>query len=35
METPPLKQAGRMIQLPPEEAAREIVRFLREEAKIL
>lgn len=35
LQTPPAKQAGRIIQLPPEEAAREIVRFLREEAKIL
>ncbi len=35
LETPPAKEAGRVIQLPPEEAAKEIVRFLREEAKIL
>lgn len=35
IEPPPAKQAGRIIQLPPEEAAREIVRFLREEAKVL
>lgn len=35
LELPPAKEAGRVIQLPPEEAAKEIVRFLREEAKIL
>ncbi len=35
LETPPAKKAGRIIQLAPEEAAKEIVRFLREEAKIL
>lgn len=35
LETPPPKKAGRIIQLPPEEAAKEIVRFLREEAKII
>lgn len=35
IEPPPAKQAGRIIQLPPEDAAREIVRFLREEAKVL
>ncbi|MCX7974748.1 MAG: electron transfer flavoprotein subunit beta/FixA family protein [Candidatus Aminicenantes bacterium] len=35
LEMPPTKKAGRIIQLPPEEAAKEIVRFLREEAKII
>ncbi len=35
LEPPPTKSAGRLVQLPPEEAAKEIVRFLREEAKVL
>ncbi len=35
LEPPPSKKAGQVLQLPPEEAAREIVRFLREEAKVL
>ena len=35
MDAPPAKAGGRMIGGTPEEAARELVRLLREEAKVI
>jgi len=35
LETPPAKAGGRILGGPPEEAARELVRLLRDEAKVI
>jgi len=35
MESPPQRQAGRVIEEDPEEAAKQMVKFLHEEAKVI
>ncbi|MCK4556227.1 MAG: electron transfer flavoprotein subunit beta/FixA family protein, partial [Candidatus Aminicenantes bacterium] len=35
LESPPQRQAGKIIEDEPEEAAKQMVKFLREEAKVL
>jgi len=35
VELPPERQAGRILSGTPEEAARELLRLLREEAKVI